>query len=196
MSELEHDPAIEAEPAELSSNVTPIGPNPSYIDLLRQEYQELIDSEDVMIPIMGFERVGLRAKYRMPESGKELDNIARRVAREFKDNFSRNLYTAIDTMIILCEGMYVLPIAELDLEGNPTEPQPLDPENMGEPARYDQKLAEIMGFTGTNSAREVVRKLFGKNDMAIVSHAEKLSRWLTNTKADLNVEFWQLGEGI
>lgn len=190
----EHDPAIERESED--DNVTAIGASPSYVDLLRQEYQELIDSEDVMIPIVGFEKVGLRVKYRMPESGKELDNIARKVAREFKDQFSRNLYTAMDTMIVLCEGLYVLPVAELDLEGQPTEPQPLDPDNAGDPARFDQKLAEIMGFGNTNSAREVVRKLFGNNDMAIVSHAERLSRWLSNTKADLNVEFWQLGEGI
>lgn len=192
--EYEHDPAIERD-EEPTSIVTPIGASPSYVDLLRQEYQELIDSEDVMIPIAGFEKVGLRVRYRMPESGKELDGIARKVMREHKDNFSRNLYTAMDTMITLCEGLYVLPVAELDLEGQPQEPQPLDPSNSGEPARYDEKLAEIMGFGEVNSAREVVRKLFGKNDMAIINHAEKLSRWLANTKADLDVEFWQLGEG-
>jgi hypothetical protein len=149
-----------------------------------------------MIPLVGFEKAGLRVKYRMPESGKELDGIARKVIREHKDTFSRNLYTAIDTMIILCEGLFVLPVADLELDGQPEEPQPLDPDNSGEPARYDEKLAEIMGFSDTSTAREVVRKLFGGNDMAIIAHAEKLSRWLANTKADLNVEFWQLGEGI
>lgn len=192
-SEFEHDPAIERE--EDTGVVTPIGATPSYVDLLREEYQELISAEDVMIPLVGFEKVGLRVKYRMPESGKELDSIARKVIREYKDNFSRNLFTAIDTMIVLCEGLYVLPVAEMELEGKPTEPQPLDPDGVGEPCRYDQRLAEVMNFGDVGSAREVVRKLFGRNDMAIISHAERLQRWLTNTKADLDVEFWQLGEG-
>jgi hypothetical protein len=125
----------------------------------------------------------------MPESGKELDNIARKVARDHKDVFNRNLYTAMDTMIILCIGLYVQP-PEVD------EPVELDPQEMGEPVRFDYRLGEIVGITDPEEAksRVVLRKLFGNNDFAVIAHAEKLNRWLANVKADLNVEFWQLGE--
>lgn len=191
-----HDPAIERD--DEPTNITPIGATPSYVELLRQDYKELSEAEDVLIPVQGYERVGLRVKYRMPESGKELDAISRKVMREFKDTFSRNLYTALDTMIVLCEGLYIQPLAsELELETQVTEPIPLDPELSGEAVRFDQRLAEALGLgSDIPGARQVTRRLFGNNDMAVISHAEKLSRWLANTKADLDVEFWQLGEGI
>jgi hypothetical protein len=176
-----------------------VGAFPSYVDLLRQDYKELSEVEDVLIPVQGYERVGLRAKYRLPESGKELDTIARKAMREHKDTFSRNISVAMDTIIVLCVGLYIQPAntEELGLESpTPTEPIPLDPENTGEPARYDHRLAEILGLgEDVNSARAVVRALFGNNDLAILAHSEKLSRWIANTKADLDAEFWQLGEG-
>jgi hypothetical protein len=71
----------------------------------------------------------------------------------------------------------------------------LDPGDTGTPVMFDQRLAEILGMEGqVTSARQVVRKLFGNNDMAIVAHAEKLNRWLANTRADVSLEIWQQGE--
>jgi hypothetical protein len=185
------------DPADQFGEVVSLGKQPSIVDLLRQDLKELEESEEVFIPVTGYERVGLQVKYRMPESGKELDAIARKNMREFKDQFSRNLYTAIDTMITLCLGLYVQPTQELELEARIIEPVELDPEEMGEAVKFDVRLAEALGLgSEIQSARVVVRRVFGNNDMAIVSHAEKLSRWLINTKANLDVEFWQLGEGI
>src|SRR6266545_352917 len=161
---------------------------PSVVDLLKQDLQELVSEHDVLIPIEGYESSGLQVKYGMPEGGKELDNIARKVAREYKDAYSRNLYTAIDTMIHLCTGLFVLPRDIVN------EPVMLDPQETGSPCRFDMYLAEIFGWdSGQMTARQVVRKLFGGNEMAIVRHAEKLSRWMQNTKANLNLEIWQLG---
>jgi hypothetical protein len=158
------------------------------MDLLQADYKELTETKEVNSPVKGYERAGLQIRYHLPERGKELDEIARKVQREFKDNYSRNITIAMDTMIHLCSGLYVQP------EGVP-EPVTLDPDHDGIPVMFDEKLAGLIGFEGNvNSARQVLRKLFGNNDMMIISHAEKLNRWLQNTKADLSLEVWQVGE--
>ena len=161
----------------------------SVMDLLQADMQELAETKEAYIAVKGYERTGLQIRYHLPNRGKELDEIARRVQREFKDSYSRNIGIAIDTMIHLCDGIYVQP------EGVP-EPVMLDPDNTGYPAEFDEKLAGIMGMdtTEVQSARQVLRRLFGNNEMAILAHAEKLNRWLQNTKTDLSLEVWQMGE--
>jgi hypothetical protein len=160
----------------------------SIADLLQADMAELAATKEVFIPIKGYERSGIQACYHLPAKGKELNDIGRKVEREFKDNYSRNLAIAIDTMIHLCSGIYCQP------EGVP-EPVMLDPDNTGAPVGFDQDLAKLMGIEGeTQSARQVVRRLFNNNDLAIISHAEKLQRWLQNTKADVSLEIWQQGE--
>ena len=164
------------------------GISQSLLDTFQAELDEIASTKSVMIPVKGYEKTGLQVRYGMPENGKHLDQLARRVQREYKDAFSRNLYIAIDTMIDLCEGIYVQP------EDVP-EPVMLDPHDTGEPCEFDVTLAELMGMNGmSGSARQVVRRLFGNNDFAVMAHAEKLSRWLQNTKADLELEFWQTGK--
>src|SRR5438046_2417975 len=81
----------------------------SYVDLIQQELTELTEAKDVYIPVVGYWKSGLTMKYRMPESGKELNAIAEKVERDNKDRFYRNLWTVTDTMIALCEGVYVKP---------------------------------------------------------------------------------------
>src|SRR4029077_20071327 len=161
--------------------------NPNVIDLLRQEFQELVAAESVHIPIVGYSRIGLTAKYRLPEKGQELDIIGRAIEKEMKgeSQYTKNLFIAIDTMIRLCEGLYVQP------EGY-DEPIELDPEERGSAVTYAD-CHEAFKFDPTMRTREVVRRIFGgpKHDMAILTHAEKLNRWLSNTNADLSLEFWQ-----
>lgn len=179
---------------------TPKGPfsQASIVDLIRQEAKEVAEATDVMIPVKGYESTGLRIKYRMPESGKELDAISRKVFREVKDTFSRNLFITMDTMALLCEGLYVFPQGEgFD---NVSEPVELDPNNTGYPVGFDNTLARLIGLEFTDdrppTARAIIKKLFGgdKGDLAIISHGEKLNRWLMDSKADLNTEFWEMGE--
>jgi len=162
----------------------------SILDTFKQELQELESAEDVYIPVKGYEQTGLQIKYRMPESGAQLERIGRTVTRNFKTPYDRNLYIAIDTMLYLCEGLYVQP------EGV-DEPVMLDPEETGSPCNFDEYLARIMGMETNGQAptgRAVLRRLFGNNELAIITHSERLNRWLANTKADLNAEIWQLGE--
>lgn len=162
----------------------------SVVDLFKKEQAELADAKTVFIPVKGYEQTGLQIRYKMPASGKDIEIIANKVNRQYKDTYSRNLYTATDVMIHLCDGLFVQP------EDVP-EPVMLDPENLGEPCGFDTTLAELLGMDVSNedtTAREVVKKLFGGNEMAVMTHAFDLNRWLQNTKADLNLEIWQVGE--
>lgn len=161
----------------------------SVVDLFKQEQQELANAKDVYIPVAGYERTGLQVHYRMPSDGKELETVGTKVGKQYKDAYSRNLYMAIDLMILLCLGLYVQP------EDVP-EPVMLDPDETGEPCQFDETLAGIMGmkYEDEPTARDVVKHLFGGNQLAVIGHAEKLQRWLQNAKADLNAEIWQLGE--
>lgn len=172
------------------SPVQPFHPGADFsiIDTFKQELQELVSAESVLIPVKGYEQTGLQIKYRMPDSGKELETLGRNVMRQQKDAYNRNLMISMDTMIYLCEGLYVQP------EGV-EEPVMLDPDNTGAPCQFDHTLATMMGMNGApESPRAILKRLFGGNDLAIINHAERLNRWLQNTKADLNAEIWQLGE--
>ena len=81
----------------------------SIVDLFKQEQAELASSKSVFIRVNGYEQTGLQIRYKMPASGKELEVISSKVQRQHKDNYSRNLYTAMDTMIHLCDGLFVQP---------------------------------------------------------------------------------------
>ena len=167
------------------------GADVSVLDTFRHELQELTEAEDVLIPVKGYEATGLQIKYRMPESGSQLERIGREVSRRYKTPYERNLNTAMEMMIYLCEGLYVQP------EGV-EEPVPLDLDHTGTPVRFDERLAGLIGLESQDgqqlSSKTILKKLFGNNELAIITHAERLQRWLQNTKADLSAEIWQLGE--
>src|SRR5215472_3324951 len=174
-------------PVQGLENTAPLIGEASILDVFQQELRELTETKEVYIPVKGYEGSGLQIKYFLPQSGRELKDIARKVQRETKDSFQRNLYVAMDTMIHLCDGIYVQP------EGV-EEPVMLDPHNTGYACHFDTTLEEMMPGDATGTARGALRKLFGNNDFAMISHAERLNRWLQNTKADLDLEFWQTGE--
>jgi hypothetical protein len=162
------------------------GAQGSILDIFRQEQAELASAKSVLIPIAGYEKIGLKVQYRMPYDGKELDVIGRHAQKTIKDPYERNLAIATDTMVKLCEGIYCQP------EGV-EEPVMFDPMETGQACRFGPELAEALDVD-VNSAREVVQILFGNKDLAIIAHVEKLSRWLANSNADLESEIWELGE--
>jgi hypothetical protein len=175
-----------------NENTDPVGGSTngagnSLFDLIRQEADELASSKEVYIRVPGYEKSRIHIKYGMPDSGKVLDDIGRKVERDNKDRYYRSLWTATDIMIALCEGIYVLP-------DGVDEYVMLDPGDTGQPVRFDSRLAKMVGLEDNVTARVIVRKLFGNVDMAILDHFERLQRWLTNTKADLTSQVWQLGE--
>lgn len=165
----------------------------SLLDLLKADYQEIVDIKDVYIPIIGWEKSGLAINYRLPESGAELDFIARKVFQEVpkSDPFRRGITVAMDTMITLSQGLFVKPAGVDDYVQ-------LDPNERGAALELSdaEELSVIFGWKADSvtTTRQVLKKLFGNNDMAIINHAEKLQRWLANTKADITTELWGLGE--
>lgn len=163
----------------------------SLLDAVRQDYQEIAATKDVYIPLVGYKSSGLAVRYRLPESGKELDAVATKVFKQFtkQQRYERNIYTAIDTMIMLCMGLYV---EHPDMAGVWVE---FDPELQGNPITFnDGRLPEALGWEGIDTARAGVRKLFDGNDIVLLGHAEKLSRWLSDTSVDMSTEIWELGE--
>lgn len=157
----------------------------SVVDLLKQDLKDITKTREVYISVAGYDKSGLMVKYRLPEDSKELAQIAEKVEKQYKTVFERNLYTIMDTMIVLCEGLYVQP-------NGVDQPVMLDQENAGFPVRFDERLAGYIGMNGDaeKSARNVMRKLFDNREFAIISHGEKLNRWLASTKADAESEFW------
>jgi hypothetical protein len=81
----------------------------SIVDMLQAEAKELAESKEVYIRLKGYEGTGLQVRYHLPLHGKELSDLAEKVRREIKDSYNRNLTTAIDTMIHLCDGIYAQP---------------------------------------------------------------------------------------
>ena len=160
----------------------------SIAGLLKADLQTQASRKDVLIRVPGFEKSGIQIKYRLPESAAELAQISTKVERETKDLTARGLRMFMDTIVLLCDGVYYQTQTD-------AEPQPLDVEGTGEPCFIDERLAGYLGMNGDDySARDVVRHLFGGNDFAIISHGEKLQRWVVDQSTDVNKEFWQLGE--
>ncbi|HEY1247505.1 MAG TPA: hypothetical protein VGE97_00825 [Nitrososphaera sp.] len=180
-------PVVGASPRAVGGEENGHRTDPSIVDMLKQELSEIEQIETAFIRIPGYDKISLQAQYRLPEKGSEIDNINRSIEREFKGEsaYVRNLFLSISIMIALNEGLYVQPI------GQP-EPVELDPEMRGSPVTYVDCHAAF-GFDPSMKTREVVRRIFGgsRHDMALLMHAEKLNRWMANTKADLTLEFWQ-----
>lgn len=160
----------------------------SLVDIFKAEVKELSEIDHAFVTVKGYEKTGLMIKYRLPESGKELDMIARTVERNYRDAYERNLFTTIDTILTLCQGLYVQPAGK-------DKPVMLDPDERGFPIEFDDRLAELMGMDMSNGippSRNILRRLFASQDAMILGHGERLNRWLQNKKADLESELWQL----
>lgn len=160
------------------------GGGASIVDVLKSDLARIAENQFTFIPVAGYEKSRLQIKYRFEESGREVVAIGEKVFKETSENFQRALYAAMDTMITLCEGLYVQPEGEL-------EPVELDPQEAGSPVKFDFRLAEIIGLTGDDiTARKVLRKLFDNKELRIVAHADKLQRWLSGAESDAEQAFW------
>jgi len=151
------------------------------LEQLRQRRKELFENRSAYISITGYEDLGLVCQYKLLDS-KEMDRIAEKVRRQVKNKVDRGMFTAVDTFIEACEGLY------LEREGAYV---PFDPNRQGFPLKYEPALAEFLGFSA-DSARKVVFGLFGDNDAAIAGHAMRLQRWFMNTSREADEDL--LGE--
>ena len=157
----------------------------SLLDQLAERRQAVADTKDTFIEIAGYDKEPpiLLAHYRLVE-GPELAKIADKVRTEFRGRWDRNLYAAIDTMIVACDGIYIdkgdgKPVP-LTLNGDPITGYN---NALAEGLRYVDKLRQ--GFTH----RDVVLGLFGGNELAIAEHNARLNRWFGDTSADVSKDF-------
>jgi hypothetical protein len=159
----------------------------SLVGLIKQDIDEIAQSRSVFIKLPGYAGSGLCIKFRVAREG-ETTAIARKVEtqeRAKKSNDERiGILTAMDTIITLCDGFYVKP-ADVD------EEVMLDPDDTGVPIRFDDRLCGLIGLPESTPARDILRKLFDNNEMAILNFADKLGRWLTDTRTDVSREVWQ-----
>lgn len=157
------------------------------LDQLAAKRKEISENKETFLPVPGYDKEPplLLIKYRLLD-GPDLAKIGQRVRKQFKGQWDRQLFGAIDTFIAACLGIYV------DLgDGNP---KPLTVK--GEPVTgFTRDLAEGMEFADeladADVHRNVVIGLFAKNDVAISQHNYLLSRWMADTSIDVSSEMFE-----
>jgi hypothetical protein len=157
-------------------------PGSSLMDRLRAKHQELSERQTIDIPLPGYEDL-LVARYRVLTVKNEISPIAKRVAKESKgDQGVAQLSATLDAMARACVELLTPRDDELvPLSGafGPDEP----------PVRYDERLAEFMGWTDVTNARETILKLFAGNEPMVLAHGNMLQRWMSDTSRDVSNEF-------
>jgi superfamily I DNA and/or RNA helicase len=156
--------------------------NESLLDNLVQKRKNL-DNKETFINIPGYddEPPIMKAKYRLLD-GKEIDNIMTKVQKETKNQWDRQVLSAVDMFIAACEGMFV------DIGDGALEPYPMkvgDKEILG----YNEDLAAALELEEVNTARQTVFGVFANNEAAIMQHNVKLSLWMSNTSRKVDEDF-------
>lgn len=165
----------------------PLGPQ-SPIEALRAKRDEIEAKREVYIPILGYEEIGLKAKYRLLDRAETTD-IGKRVKQQTKGKGQSEFMFRIlvDTIIAACEGLYLAPMGVTDEDAEPLMNQAkTDPI-----LTYAAFAAEMRGESFPNH-RAAVIYCFGDNEFAVGQHGLLLQRWLTDTNIDIDEEL--LGE--
>lgn len=158
-----------------------LDPENSLMGALRGKHQKLAASQEMTMSVPGYEDL-LAVRYRVLDVQVEINDINRKTAREFSDPIVASLYSTMDAMSRACIELY-------GIRGDKQEPlaQSFGPDEP--PVRYDERLAEFMGFVNVHSAREIILELFAGNEPMIVDHGILLNRWMTNTLRRVNDDF-------
>lgn len=145
---------------------------------LREKRAAIGAKKDVVVPIPGYDGE-LAVRY----VWKPYEELARRgqQLQKVKDPTRRDLLAAADTLIQLCDEV-VIPSEETEDGWRPLAEE-------GEDAiRYDDRLAEALGFTA-DTARETVFATFNGNDYAVLNTALQLSAWLQDATQEVDADF-------
>ena len=71
---------------------------PTLVDQLRQRRSEIAETQEVLLPLTGYDEYGVKVKHRLMDRA-EVERIARRVMQETKDRGERNMRILIDMII-------------------------------------------------------------------------------------------------
>jgi hypothetical protein len=157
----------------------------SLAESLRAKRQEIAETRDTLIPIIGYTDPVLLAKHRLMDRP-EIEIIGKKVSRETKDRSERNMRLLADQIISSTVGFY------FQRSFDP-EPQMLEDED-GTPITQWDQLANYLGWQPGGTARGALYFVFGDNEFAIGQFGILLNRWMGNTAFEVDQEF--LGEGV
>jgi hypothetical protein len=156
----------------------------SLAESLRAKRQEIAETRDTMIPIVGYTDPVLLAKHRLMDRP-EIEIIGKKVSRETKDRSERNMRLLTDQIINSTVGFFYQRSFD-------PEPQVLEDEDGTAIEQWDQ-LATYLGWNPGGTARGALYFVFGDNEFAIGQFGILLNRWMGNTAFEVDAEF--LGEG-
>ena len=149
----------------------------SLLERLREDRRALASAESTTIEIPGYDGE-LVCRYRLMEAS-ELEKIARKAAKLPRER--RNLAVTMDSLSASCIEFETVDHRNGGAAGTLAE-------NGGDPIRYDDRLAEALGYTA-KSAREAVLGLFGGNEIAVLTHGAQLARWWSDASEDVDEDF-------
>lgn len=150
-----------------------LAPEPgSLLAGVREQQRDLASHHHIDIPIAGYRRPQLVARYRFIglDEGRELGERIRKSDLYSTDN-DRAEAALFAAIIEACEGLYAR-------EGDKLEP--VDPDGGG-PCRYDGRLEDFFGAEPSGSARAAVILAFKGNGIAAIAHARLFAEWLSDT---------------
>jgi hypothetical protein len=179
MATLEHHDGIDG-PAVDDELVEEENPQ-NLLDQLRSDRKESMEHLDTLIPVPGYDAVPLLIQYKMMD-GHELNKIAKKAMKQSRDQWTRSLTAAIDTMIAACTGVFV------EVNGE-VRPLTLNGQAI---TGYSAQLAEALGIEKAETARQVVIGTFQNKDLQIANHSVRLQRWFGDSTVAVDEEF--LGE--
>ena len=160
----------------------------SMMDKLRAERDAATpDTADINIP--GY-RDKFVARYKVVP-GRIAAELGKRAQRQFNEIHEQNIWATVDLIVAANTGLY---FRNFDEEDPDKQLVPLDPDHeIGDPAVVavtfsDPRTADMLHLT-TDTARDLVYKVFGENDSAIMAHGITLSRWMADTSKGVDESF-------
>lgn len=143
----------------------------SLMDGLRAQRAEAAKHTTIDLPIPGYD--SLVARYRLIDPLVESKEIGARVTKQYPGKPQEQTFWAlVDTLIEACEGLYV--------RRDDGKVDPLDPDDAGDPVRYDVRLAAGLGIDPGDpaEARTILLGVFNGNKLAVNAHAVTLAEWM------------------
>jgi hypothetical protein len=143
----------------------------SLLGQIREQQKDLAAGKTIDIPIAGYHRPELVARYRFI-SLDEAKELGEQIRKQYDSDVDRAEATMLVPMIEACEGLFAR-------EGDKLEPVELP--DGGGPCRYDDRLETFFGAEPSGSAREAILVAFKGNGHAAVNHGRLLNEWFGDT---------------
>ena len=143
----------------------------SLLGQIREQQKDLAAGKTVDIPIAGYHRPELVARYRFIDLD-EAKEIGERIRKSYDSDVDRAEASMLTPMIEACEGLFAR-------EGDKLEPVELP--DGGGPCRYDGRLETFFGGEPSGSAKSAVLAAFKGNGHAAINHGRLLNEWFGDT---------------